>query len=348
MKRSSRVQDVDWFNDLMAFRRLNLSPPYQRFSVWSRGYKQYFIDTVLNNLPSPAIFLHKDKDSLDYKYHVVDGKQRLTAIFEFQRNEFPLPKDHDLFPSKYFDDLPSEYQRQFGNYQITVEILTTPDSHELRQVFDRLNRNVRRLNPQELRHARHDGPFITLMENLAAAPFWSEIGIRSPARIKRMQDVEFVSEIFLLTMVGVQDSNPRRLDAYYARYDDEERDSELEEYRVVYEKCLAMMRHVGAEFLSSTRFKNRNDFYSLWAAVKDYDRTQQIDYSATRTALVEFDKLISEVNKLLANSEHVPDSHLDALKYLETVRQGTNQQINRQIRAQILQDLIRVSNEYPS
>jgi len=155
MKRSSRVQDIDWFNDLMAFRRLNLDPPYQILFTCSKNYKNYFIYTSLNNFPSPAIFLHKEKDSLDYTYHVVDGKQRLTAIFEFQKNNFPLAKEHDLFPGHYFDELPSEYQRQLGNYQIEVEILTTPDPQQLRQVFDRLNRNVRKLNAQELRHAMH-------------------------------------------------------------------------------------------------------------------------------------------------------------------------------------------------
>jgi len=180
------------------------------------------------------------------------------------------------------------------------------------------------------------------MENLAAAPFWTDIGIRSAARIKRRRDVEYVSEIFLLTMHGVQDSNPRLLDEYYARYDEEESADEIEEYRALYEKCLAIMRHLGVEFLKSSRFSNMHDFYSLWAASFDYaDRANEIDYEATCIELKQFEKWLAELNESLANSLDIAHTHRDALKYFDAVRLGANKLTNRQIRAQILAPLIR-------
>ena len=197
--RDSSTRDVDWFRDLHAFKRLDLEPPYQRYSVWSTGYKQHFIDTILNDYPSPSIVLHKESVSGDeHIYHVVDGKQRLLAITDFQKNLFAMAQNHDQYAGMYWDDLPEDVRMRFGNYLIPVEILTTDSLADLREAFDRLNRNVRRLNKQELQHARHEGPFITLMESLARAGFWRDIRISSRARVRTMRDVEFVSEVFLL------------------------------------------------------------------------------------------------------------------------------------------------------
>jgi hypothetical protein len=337
IERISTVQDIDWFTDMLAFKRLNLNPPYQRYAVWSRNYKQHFIDTILNNYPSPSIFLHKESKEtsrLGYIYNVIDGNQRLRAIFEFQNNEFPLPTDHDVYPGTYFDDLPLNAQTEFGNYQMPVEILSTESEVDLREVFNRLNRNVRRLNRQELRHARHDGPFIKMVETLAEEPFWSEIGISTPSKTRSMRDVEFVSEIFLLTMHGIEDLNANTLDKYYAEYDDEEGFEEVEKYRRAYEGCLDIMKRLGTTFLNETRFNNLTDFYSLWAALLEYaDRPDDIDYKETRSKLSRFSQIVTVPEK-------IPSDDKIALQYSDTVRQGVNKQENRRLRAKILKAFI--------
>ena len=86
-KRRQNFQTVSWFWDLYQRKFLDLDPPYQRRSVWNQSYKDDFIDTVLLQYSSPAIFLYEEisPDTGLSKYHVVDGKQRLTAIFDFIR-----------------------------------------------------------------------------------------------------------------------------------------------------------------------------------------------------------------------------------------------------------------------
>jgi len=335
--RNPITTDIDWFNDLLEFRRLDLEPPYQRYSVWSLGYKQYFIDTILGDFPCPSIFLHKENIGTEHIYHVVDGKQRLLAIFGFQNNEFHLAQDHDEFPGKYWDDLPPEAQTRFGNYKISVEILTTSNRSYLKDVFDRLNRNVRRLNKQELRHARHEGPFITLVETLAKESFWTDIGISTPARIRNMRDVEFISEIFLLTVHGILDGSPRVLDDYYAEYDDAENFQDIEKCQGIYEECQEIMKRLGVSFLRSTRFNNLHDFYSLWAALLEYakdENADDINYEATRTELTTFTARVTDPDNI------APDDEV-ALKYSDAVRQGANKRTNRQIRANVLKGLIK-------
>jgi hypothetical protein len=58
--RRHNQQTVAWFNDLYTRGLLDLEPPYQRRSVWNQAYKDAFIDTILIQYPSPAIFLYQE------------------------------------------------------------------------------------------------------------------------------------------------------------------------------------------------------------------------------------------------------------------------------------------------
>lgn len=107
---------------------------------------------------------------------MVDGKQRIESILEFINGKIALPDDfRDVrLNGKYFSELSSEDKRRFWSYVISVEYLQDADEEEIDQSFDRLNRNVLKLTPQELRHARFDGRFIRLVTELAEDPFWPE------------------------------------------------------------------------------------------------------------------------------------------------------------------------------
>lgn len=89
MQRRTSSQDVSWLIDLHNKGQLDMDPPYQRRSVWNLKDRQYFLDTIFGDYSSPPIYLHK-LDAEEYRYAVVDGKQRLETIFLFVNNEVPL------------------------------------------------------------------------------------------------------------------------------------------------------------------------------------------------------------------------------------------------------------------
>src|ERR1700690_3849340 len=94
MKRRPTTQDITWLLDLARNKQLNLEPPYQRRSVWTRKDRQFFLDTIFRDYPSPAIFLHKTiAEDGGSTYHVVDGKQRLETILSFVNNKLRIAKD---------------------------------------------------------------------------------------------------------------------------------------------------------------------------------------------------------------------------------------------------------------
>jgi Protein of unknown function DUF262 len=118
MIRRSNFQSVGWLRDLHTRGLLNMDPPYQRRSVWNQDYKNFFVDTVLRDFPCPAIFLfEKVKPDGRSLFAVVDGKQRLSSLFEFVRGDFPVPDSmsNPEYQGKYFADLPSEAKLPFGD-----------------------------------------------------------------------------------------------------------------------------------------------------------------------------------------------------------------------------------------
>ena len=71
---------------------IDLQPELQRESVWSKSQKQLLIDSILNDLDIPKIYINEKKTE-DTKEEVVDGQQRLTAINEFLNDAYPLKWD---------------------------------------------------------------------------------------------------------------------------------------------------------------------------------------------------------------------------------------------------------------
>src|SRR5690606_20169724 len=145
--------------DLYTRKLLDMDPPYQRKSVWTDKYRADFVDTVLMDYPAPAIFLfEKIEEEGPARYAVVDGKQRLTTVFDFINNKFPVGNQSILENHRglTYEQLPKDARLAMLRYRFSVEYLPSENEAEISNIFDRLNRNVKKLTAQELRHARFD------------------------------------------------------------------------------------------------------------------------------------------------------------------------------------------------
>ena len=274
MSRILTTQDISWFLDLNEKEQLDLNPPYQRRSVWSSRDKRFFVDTILNNYPAPPIFLHKTIDDNGRStYHVVDGKQRLQTIIEFTENHVRIPDDFgDVnLQSKRWDDLDRNCRERIWNYVVIVEMLNDVSEAPIKNIFDRINRNSRKLTPQEMRHAKYEGWFIKLAETEAESPEWRNFGVVTPARIKRMADVQFISELLAIILKQeMQGFDQNAIDAIYAEYEDIDHDPILVEDEV---SCqiesakdkVARIIYEQPDVLNYLRIQAH--FYTLWAYI---------------------------------------------------------------------------------
>lgn len=111
----------------------------------------------------------------------------------------------------------------FLNYVFPVEFVVLPfeNSDYVNDVFERLNRNSKILNQQELRHAKYAGWFIRFAEEEVVDSVWQETKVWTKARARRMTDVQFVSELMLAVIrKDICGFSQETLDALYATYDD--------------------------------------------------------------------------------------------------------------------------------
>lgn len=278
MARSITFQDVSWFLDLHEKKQLNLDPPYQRRSVWSPKDRRYFIDTILNDYPAPPVFLHKTIDENGKStYHVVDGKQRLLTIIQFTQNKVTIPDDFGTpaLQGKRWKDLERATREKFWNYIIIVEMLPDASEASIRSTFERINRNSKKLSPQEMRHAKYEGWFASTAETEAENPEWRDFGIATTGRSKRMLDVQFISELMMLILKGeISGFDQNEIDDVYAAFDDliDNPDFSEDEFYARFSAIKAYIKECLAhepELRAYTRIQTH--LYTLWHYVQTRD-----------------------------------------------------------------------------
>jgi uncharacterized protein with ParB-like and HNH nuclease domain len=74
-------------SDMVEIGAIDIKPKYQRREGWSEEEESELIESFLMNIPIPPIYLAEDEYGV---YSVIDGKQRLTAINRFLKNELQL------------------------------------------------------------------------------------------------------------------------------------------------------------------------------------------------------------------------------------------------------------------
>lgn len=122
--------------------RINTAPDFQRPAVWSKAQKQLLIDTILRDYDIPKLYWRKVSVKPD-KYDVVDGQQRLRAIWDFFDGSFSIPKNAELIDGEEvagcdYDGLPDELRMRFDVYALDVVVLEEADEDEVREMFLRL------------------------------------------------------------------------------------------------------------------------------------------------------------------------------------------------------------------
>ena len=146
--------------------RIQLSPSYQRGNVWSQKQKSELIESILMGIPLPIMYFFEDKNGIK---QVVDGKQRLSALFDFMENKFTLTDLSIMseLKGKKFKDLDGINQGKIEDYKVSINVIKPPTPDRIKfDIFDRVNRGGTRLNNQEMRNAIYQGEATKLLERL--------------------------------------------------------------------------------------------------------------------------------------------------------------------------------------
>jgi hypothetical protein len=159
--------------------RIDTNPDFQRPPVWSRAQKQLLIDSILRDYDVPKMYWLQTAANPKAAYDVVDGQQRLRAIWEYFEGGFPLPKDADPIDGEVvanckYEDLPDDIRMKFDVYPLDVVVLQDTDEDEVREMFLRLQ-NGTSLKAQEKRNA-YPGAMRNFVRQISQHPFFAKVG----------------------------------------------------------------------------------------------------------------------------------------------------------------------------
>ena len=113
---------------------------------WKPMQQSHLIESLLLRIPIPVFYLAADEDS---NWSVVDGVQRLLAIYNYVTDEFPLNRLEyfNQFNGKHYSDLPRPMQRRIGETELILHIVEAGKSEDVRlNIFRRINTGGLTLN----------------------------------------------------------------------------------------------------------------------------------------------------------------------------------------------------------
>lgn len=206
----------------LTYGELNLSPDFQRrANLWDDKRKSRLIESILLRIPLPSFYFKEDDDG---NFSVVDGLQRLCAIFHFVKYS-ELNKATSAKPplsplrltdlqylkdlnGKEFSELERQFQRRINELEIEANVIRSTTPKEVMfNVFARLNQGGLPLSAQEIRHAIFPGIWREKIRDIANS---TEFKNATEGKIPtdRQQDTEMVLRYFALYALEPKGQRP--------------------------------------------------------------------------------------------------------------------------------------------
>ncbi len=285
---------------------IDLSPEYQRGKVWSKDKQQLLMDTILKKLHIPPIYFRVLDNSY---YECVDGQQRLTAIFDFFDNKYPLSKKHSGEQGGlFYNDLPNNIKDNFDDFEIVVFEVNNASDEEIRDMFDRLQRGMP-LTAGEKLNAK-SGKLHSFIQELAQSKFFKEV---VNVRDYRGAYYQMCSQILALEMFGMKDVKFKILEDLHNDY--REFDTNSKEGQQVKK----VLNYLSRAFNEKTpELHNRAGIVSLYLLISELTKIYSLK---DREGLIK-GFVIDFQNKLREAEEK--ENNVDLIKYLNAVSHSSD------------------------
>ncbi|HEX4008187.1 MAG TPA: DUF262 domain-containing protein [Acidobacteriaceae bacterium] len=338
MQYSVTLQSIAWIQARRIDETLEISPKFQRRPVWLDRERSSLMNTICSGLPFPEIYIHHETnpDTGIERHIVVDGQQRITSILKFIDGDVSLPNSEDWHGAG-FRDMTAEQKTAFWDYKVVVRGLSQTNEAEIRNLFEILNTNNVSLNDQEIRNAHYVGAFKQLAERMADNPLFQAVGLYTARDIRRMVDVEYASELLLLSIEGITNKKDL-LDAAYARFEEElPQEAELESE---FNAAITLLRSLIRED-NKGQAKKKSNFYTLYGSCLRYFRvTQRLTFRRPDDVADAITKLLS-VNSL-EDAQNLSEPYR---RYFDSVTRAASDKGRRVEREEIMFEAIRMADE---
>jgi len=131
--------------------KLTINKEYQRSEVWKDPKKQLLLDSILNDYDIGSIILRQTED----KWEILDGQQRLKAIFDFVDGTLALSDDTPKVGGLKWDKLdPSVQWGQFMNRLVYTTKIYSLDDETTSRIFLRVQEGMPLIGAEKLNAMR--------------------------------------------------------------------------------------------------------------------------------------------------------------------------------------------------
>lgn len=202
---------------------INPVPTYQRSSVWKPEQKQMLIDSILRKIEIPKIYLREINEN-GYQYEIIDGQQRMRAIWEFLKLEgFSLSEEaeplllrgnnYSVAEKKYTELDHTVKVERIHKYNLDVVIIYDATEDEIADLFYRLN-NGTPLSTAEVRNSM-PGAMKNIVKELSKHQFFSKVSFSN----RRFIHDQVCAQMMLLELNnGLADTRDISLSKMYSDY----------------------------------------------------------------------------------------------------------------------------------
>lgn len=333
--------------------RINVEPWYQRRGeVWTLEKRQLLIDSILNDYDIPKLYFHvlnssQKKETSEYDYAIIDGRQRLEAIWSFTDDGFKLSDDffYLLDPRiqarcMTYSELSSAYPKlkvRFDSFTLPIICVETDDIDLIEDMFSRLNEAVP-LNAAEKRNAI-GGPMAECIRSVSEHHFFAE---RVRFSDNRYQHREVSAR--LLFIEYTRHFQNRIIDTKKPYLDDMVR-----KYKAGEGKHLDAIRNHTTRVLNDLDavFGDKDPLLRAQGNIPVYYLTMRDAAVNGKQALFSRER-IEEFQELLTKnradaSGDIANANFDLLEYDRMTQQGTNDAASIRERVRILSEFLGVT-----
>jgi len=333
---------------------INMSPEYQRMGgVWTKEKRRLLIDSILNDYDLPKIYFHElgpEESSVSgYRFAVIDGRQRLEAIWGFMDGEFTLAYDFEYqrdpqlnLGGLSYEDIAKQHPKirvKFDSFVLPVVTVSIEgdDIDLIEDMFSRLNEAVP-LNAAEKRNAV-GGDVVRAIAEVSQHGFFAD---RVKFRNNRYQHRESAARFLLVEdslriSNQIVDTKKVYLDALANKYKEGHRDFVTE----LQSDVVRILDRMQAEFTSADDLLQAQGILVVYYLIFRSALAHREDDKLGRRSLLDFrQRLAANREAAIKNYE---GASFDLLEFDRLNQQGTNDASSIKERVRILSEFLGIT-----
>ncbi|WP_299901352.1 DUF262 domain-containing protein [uncultured Aquimarina sp.] len=301
-------------------------PEFQRRLVWANKHKIAFIQTVLEGLPFPEIYIAAGDVNLtsgEGNEMIVDGQQRISTLYQYFIGSDEIKYHSDILPYKKLDP---KQQEDFLEYEVVIRDLGKQTIEDIKTIFQRINSTNYSLNAVEIHNSRFDGELKIFAEKLSENSFFENHSVFTNNDVKRMRDLGF-SLLTSITLLSSYFNLETEFETFLEKYNDEFPDSE----KLKTEIDFILKQIDSLNFDEKSRVYKKNDLFTLIVELHrgQFKESKEFDNKKLEVNLKEFYAKVDD-----------EDMSPDVQEYIKNVIQGTNSRSARITRGRIISTVI--------